>query len=196
MGRPARNARGSRNRRPTTGAAPKSLNQGSLNPRVSPQEQNLTADNSGAKPITRSQMSSQQKAFEDAMKKAALERMAGVTSGLKSGSAADRYNEQLKAANKSRTSQTQGRVPVKKVKQPVVRPTVDPMRPTTTGPSGNRPIKQVKQPAVKPIVDPIRQPMSRPQYSEGGSVTRPRTGHTDYRKNGFTISTVDNRKKK
>lgn len=141
-------------------------------------------------------MSPQQKAFEAAAKKAAQERMSGVTSGLKSGSAADRYNEQLKAANKSRTSQGRGRVPITQVKQPVIRPTVDPMRPAVTGHSGtgsptgglpalDRPIKQVKQPIVRPVVDPMRQPITRPQYNKGGSVARSRTGHTDYRKNGM-----------
>ena len=145
---------------------------------------------------TRSQVSTQQKAFEAAAKKAAQERMSGVTSGLKSGSAADRYNEQLKAANKSRTSQGRGRVPITQVKQPVIRPTVDPMRPAVTGHSGtgsptgglpalDRPIKQVKQPIVRPVVDPMRQPITRPQYNKGGSVARSRTGHTDYRKNGM-----------
>lgn len=152
MGRSARNARGSRNRRPTTGAAPKSLNQGSLNPRVSPQEQNVTS--SYAKP---SQLSAEQtalaKSFEAAMKKAAQERISDPN-------VRRAYNERMKKFNNRNNknlkgAQAQGRVPVKQVKQPVVRPTVDPMRQPTTG----------------------------PQYSKGGSVSR--TGHTDYRKKGM-----------
>ena len=38
-------------------------------------------------------------------------------------------------------------------------------------------------PIIRPVVDPMRQPITRPQYSKGGSVSR--TGHTDYRKKGM-----------
>ena len=153
---------------------------GSLSGSVTSRKSNLASDNSGTKSITRSQMSPKEKAFLDASKKAAQERMAGVTSGLKSGSAAARYNKQLEAANKSRTSQSQGRVPIKAIRQQV-NPIVDPKRPIMTA----RPMTQKPQ-------------YVRPMYSEGGSVRTPKSnfGTTDYRKTGMTTHTsVRSRKK-
>jgi len=168
-----------RRTRPTRGSLSGSVTQGSLTPRTSPQESYVTGD-AGGRSIKRSQMSPQQKAAEAAFKKAAQERMSGVTSGLKSGSAAARYNKQLEAANKSRTSQSQGRVPIKAIRQQV-NPIVDPKRPIMTA----RPMTQKPQ-------------YVRPMYSEGGSVRTPKSnfGTTDYRKTGMTTHTSVRSQKK
>ena len=98
-----------------------------------------------------------------------------------------KYNS--RRSNRSTTTQK----PIKAIRQQA-NPIVDPKRPVkTTG--TRRPIKPITQ-QVDPIVDPKRPVMTArpitqkpqyvgPMYSEGGSVAKPRTGHTDHRKKGM-----------
>ena len=56
--------------------------------------------------------------------------------------------------------------------------------------------RRARRKSVKPATTKNYTDLVQPVYAKGGVATKSAIGHNDYRKSGYTLSTVDNRKKK